>query len=317
MRAAVYQRFGPPEVVSVTDIPTPSPRAGEVQVRVAYAAVTSGDARIRAAQFPKGFALIARPAVFGVFGPRRKVLGICFSGTVSAVGSEVTKFKVGDEVCGMTGMKMGAHAEFLVIPQAGALAAKPATVSLADAAAMVFGGTAALYFLRDRAKISSGQRVLVNGASGAVGTNAVQIAKHLGATVTGVCSQANEALVRSLGADEVVAYDKNPLEKHTDTYDLVLDTVGNLNPSNGKRLLTPNGKLALMVATLAELVLPKSYVLSGVATDRAENLEFLLKLVEQGDLTPVIAEVYPFDQIQKAHAHVSTGHKVGNVLVKM
>lgn len=314
MRAAVIDRYGPPGVVRVAEVPTPTPRAGDVRVRVRAAAVTSGDARIRAARLPPGFAPFARP-VFGVVRPRRRILGSAFSGEVESVGPKVDGLDVGDEVCGMTGIAMGAHAEYVAV-KTRRLVRKPADVSHEDAAGVLFGGTTALYFLRDKAAVGDGKSVLVNGASGAVGTNAVQLAKHFGATVTGVTSGANTALVTKLGADDVIDYTTNDLGATTDRFDVVLDTVGNLSIKTGRALLRDAGVLLLAVASLADNIRARGNVVAGSSSERAEDFETLLGLVADGRLGVVIEHVYELDDIVEAHRRVDSGHKVGNVIVR-
>ena len=314
MRAAVVDRYGAPDVVRVADVPAPVPRADEVLVRVRASAVTSGDARIRAARFPKGFAPFVRLA-FGPFRPRRKVLGSAFSGVVVAAGARVTGLAPGEEVCGMTGMRLGAHAELIAV-SAERVVRKPVEVTHEDAAGVLFGGTAALHFLRDKAAVSRGQSVLVNGASGAIGTNAVQLAKHFGATVTAVTSTVNVDLVTGLGADRVIDYTSTDLTGVTDRFDVVLDTVGNLSPASGRRLLNDRGVLLLAVATLWETLRARGNVKAGAAPERAEDFELLLQLVAKGEVRVVIDQVYDLDQIVAAHQHVDSGRKVGNVIVR-
>lgn len=314
MRAAVVDRYGPPEVAVVRDVPLPGVRANEVLVRVAAAAVTSGDARIRAARFPTGFGPLARPA-FGLRGPRRKILGGTFSGTVQAVGPGVTAFSPGDQVCGMAGARMGAHAEYVAV--AGRrLVAKPAQVSHEDAAGLLFGATTALWFLRDRASVRPGRTVLVIGASGAVGTNAVQLATSFRATVTGVTSARNARLVTDLGAVRVIDHTRTDLAAVTDRFDVVLDTVGTLSRSSGRRLLTEGGVLLLPVASLWDTLRARGTVVAGSAPERAADFEYLLGLVVDGALTVVIDEVLDLAQIATAYRRVDSGRKVGNVLVR-
>ena len=313
MRAAVVDRFGPPSVVHLADVPAPAARPDEVLVRVAAAAVTVADSRIRGARFPRGFGPIAR-LVFGPFRPRRKVLGSSFSGVVEAVGSDVVGLAIGDEVCGMTGVSMGAHAEFIAVP-AKRVVGKPAQVTHDDAAAVLFGGTTALFYLRDKGGVRPGQSVLVNGASGAIGTNAVQLAKHFGATVTAVTSGPNAQLVTDLGADRVIDYTRTPLSQLTERFDVVLDTVGNVTISSGKRLLNPGGVLLLAVADLWQTIGARGNVKAGPAPERAEDAELLLQLVADGTLKVVIDHAYELDEIVAAHERVDTGHKVGNVIV--
>jgi NADPH:quinone reductase-like Zn-dependent oxidoreductase len=313
MRAAVVTRYGPPEVVQVVDAPAPTPAAGEVLVRVVSSAVTSGDARIRGARFPAGFAPLARLAL-GIRRPRRAILGSACSGVVDALGSEVDGFAVGDEVCALVGMKMGAHAEHVAV-KASKLVAKPADVSHDDAAGVLFGGTTALQYLRDKGGVRSGMSVLVNGASGAVGTNAVQLAKHFGATVTAVTSGPNGPLVTKLGADHVIDYTHVDLASVPDRFDLVLDTVGNLSITSGRRLLRPNGKLLLAVGTLWETVRARGDVVAGPAAERAEDTDLLVRLVADGELVVVIERAFDLDDIVDAHRLVDGGRKVGNVVV--
>lgn len=308
MKAAVVDRYGPPHVVRITDVPIPVPRPGEVLVRVHAAAVTAGDARIRGARFPRGFAVPARLA-FGPFRPRRPILGMAFSGEVA---TEAHGFAPGDEVCGMTGIRMGAHAEYVAVG-AGRIVAKPAEVSHDDAAGLLFGGSAALYFLRDRAEITRGTSVLVNGASGAIGTNAVQLAKHFGATVTGVTSAANAALVTGLGADRVIDHRTTDV---TGRFDVVLDTVGDLTSSSGGRLLTDRGVLLLAVATLGQTILSRGRVRSGTTPERAADFTLLLQMAAKGELTVVLDEVLDLDGIVAAHERVDSGRKVGNLVVR-
>jgi NADPH:quinone reductase-like Zn-dependent oxidoreductase len=314
MRAVVVERYGPPEVAEVREVARPVPRADEVLVRVAAVAVTSGDARIRAARFPAGFAPLARPA-FGLRGPRRRILGSTFSGTVESVGAGVTSLAAGDEVCGMTGMRMGAHAEYVAVAER-RLARKPVPVTHEDAAGVLFGGTTALWFLRERAGVRPGQSVLVNGASGAIGTNAVQLARHWGASVTGVTSARNAALVAGLGADRVIDHTSTDLATVADRFDVVLDAVGTLTRSSGRGLLADDGVLVLAVAGLWDTVRARGGVVAGSAPERVEDFEALLGLVAQGGLTVVIDEVLDLGQIAAAYRRVDSGRKVGNILVR-
>lgn len=313
MRAAVVDRYGPPEVVRVADVPRPDPRAGEVLVRVHSVAVTSGDARIRAARFPPGFGPPARLAL-GIRRPRRSILGSSFSGVVEAVGPGVTDVSPGDEVCGMSGTRMGAHAEFLVVPAA-KLVRTPSGVCHDDAAGVLFGGTTALYYLRDKASVGPGTTVLVNGASGAVGTNAVQLARHFGATVTAVTSASNVALVTGLGAEHVIDHTSEELTEVAERFDVVLDTVGNLTIRSGRQLLREGGVLQLAVASLWQLLRAHGDVAAGSSPERPEDIRVLLDLVADGELTVVHDRSYDLDHMVDAYRRVDTGHKVGNVIV--
>ena len=314
MRAAVVDRYGAPEVVRVAEVARPEPRSGEVLVLVRAVAVTSGDARIRGARFPAGFGFLAR-LMFGIVRPRRPILGSSFSGVIETVGARVTGLAAGDEVCGMTGTKLGAHAEYLAV-SAKKVTRKPPGLTHEDAAGLLFGGTTALFFLRDKASVGPATSVLVNGASGAVGTNAVQLAKHLGATVTGVTSAANAVLVTELGADHVVDYTTEDLTATSQRFDVVLDTVGNLSIASGRRLLRGKGVLLLAVASLGDTIRARGAVVAGSAPERADDFDLLLGLAARGELTVVVDEIYDLDDIADAYRRVDGGHKVGNIIVR-
>lgn len=311
MKAAVVERYGPPEVVSVVERPVPVAGRGQVVVRVHATALNSGDARIRGCRFPRGFAVPGRLAL-GIRGPRQPVLGVVYSGVVEVVGDGVRGVTVGDEVCGMTGVAMGAHAE-LVAVRVDRMTAKPAAVSHEQAAAILFGGKTARHFLRHL--VGPGRRVLVNGASGAVGSAAVQIARLAGAHVTGVCSAANADLVRSLGADEVVDHARTPVLDLPETYDVVLDTVGNLDRRSGRRLLSADGTLLLVVAGLADTVLSHGQVRAGVSAEDPADFAWLLDRVAAGELRAVVDRTLPLSRIVEAHRVVDSGRKVGNLVI--
>ncbi len=311
MKAAVVERYGPPEVVSVRDVPDPVAGKGQVLVRVRATAVSSGDARIRGRRFPPGFALPARLAL-GWRGPRRSVLGGVYSGVVEAVGPGVSGVTVGDEVCGMTGTRMGAHAE-LVAVRADRLCAKPAGVGHEQAAAILFGGSTARHFLGDL--VGPDVRVLVNGASGSVGSAGVQLAHLAGAHVTGTCSARNADLVRSLGAQEVVDHARHRVAELPGRYDVVLDTVGNLDRRSGRRLLTPDGVLVLAAAGLADTVLARGNVRAGVSSEDPANFAWWLDRIAAGELEPVVDRTLPLSEIVEAHRIVDSGRKVGNLVV--
>lgn len=313
MRAALVEQYGSPEVVRVGEVPTPEPRRDQVRVRVEAAAVTSGDARIRAARFPAGFALPARLA-FGVRRPRRPVLGGTFAGRVDALGDGVEGLALGDPVCGMTGARMGTHAGRVVVGADRAVAVPPG-VTADDAAGVLFGGTTALHFL-ERAEVSDGTTVLVNGAAGAVGTNAVQLATLLGATVTGVCRAANADLVRDLGAAAIVDHTVRPVTEVDERFDVVLDTVGNLSIAAARGLLRPGGRAALAVADLGTTLRARGDMIAGSAPERPEAMARLLTWVAAGDLRVVVDGAYALDDIVAAHRRVDTGRKVGNVIVQ-
>lgn len=314
MRAAVNEAYGPPEVVRVRDVPTPALGPGDVLVRVHAAAVTAADARLRAARFPGGMAAFGRLA-FGIRRPRRTILGNVFSGVVEAVGAKVDGVVVGAEVCGQTGLRMGAHAELVAAPAA-KVVGLPSGVSHDEAAAILFGGSTALHYLRRKATVRPGQRVLVNGASGAIGTAAIQLARHDGASVTAVTSTPNLALVTDLGADDAVDYTETPVTGLMERYDVVLDTVGNLDVATGRRLLREGGVLLLAVADLGQMIRARGNVKVGSAPERADSMEALLRLAAGGELRAVIETVDDLSGIVALHARVDSGHKVGNLVVR-
>lgn len=314
MRAAVYSRYGPPEVVSVREVDPPTLRADDVLVRVHATAVTAADSRIRAARFPRGFGPFARLA-FGVRRPRRHILGSCVSGVVEAVGADVTALGVGDEVCGMSGTRMGAHAELASVA-AKRLVPKPAAVTHDDAAGVLFGGTTAWDYLHAKATVKHGDRVLIVGASGAVGSNALQLAAIAGAHVTAVTSGRNAELVRSLGASDVIDYTTTDVTGIPERFDLIVDTIGTLTGASGRPLLAPNGVLLLVAADLPQTVRARGNVRAGVAAERPADMAALLALVVDGSLRVVLDEVLPMDEIAEAYRRVDSGHKVGNVIVR-
>jgi len=319
MKAAVYRRYGPPDVVRIEEVPTPDPKPTELLVKVRATTVSAGDARLRSAHVPPGFGLMMRLA-FGIVGPRRPILGWEFAGEVAAVGASVSRFAPGDKVFGV---RMGSHAEYVVASENN-VAPIPPTLRFEDAAALVFGGMTSLFYLRDKAKIQPGERVAINGASGAVGTAAVQLAKYFGATVTGVCRAANAELVRSLGAARVIDYTKDDFSQLGDTYDIILDAVGNCPFSRCERALSPGGRLLLVVASLGQMVggmLRPSRagrtVLTGVGSPRGEDLTFLGELAASGAFKPVIDRTYTLARIADAHAYVDTGRKKGSVVITL
>jgi NADPH:quinone reductase-like Zn-dependent oxidoreductase len=319
MKAAVYRRYGPPDVVRIEEVPRPDPKTNELLVRVRATTVSAGDSRLRSARVPPGFGVLMRLG-FGIFGPRRHTLGWEFAGEVAAVGPSVARFVPGDRVFGT---RMGSHAEYVVAPESSA-APIPSNLTFEDAASLVFGGMTSLFYLRDKAKIQPGERAVINGASGAVGTAAVQMAKHFGAAVTGVCSAANGELVRSLGAERVVDYAREDFTQTGQTYDVILDAVGNCPFERCKHALAPGGRLLLVVASLGQMLggmLRPSRagrrVLTGVGATRAEDLLFLGTLAESGALKPVIDRTYPLARIVDAHSYVDTGRKRGSVVVTL
>ena len=316
MKAIAWTNYGSPEVLKLVELEKPTPKKDEVLIKIHASSVTAGDCRLRAFNVPTGFWLPTR-LVFGVTKPRNKISGMDVSGEIESVGSEVTLFKPGDLVYGTTGMKLGANAEYTCLPESAALVAKPSNSNHQQAAAVIFGGMTAIHFLKDKANLQRGQKVLINGASGAVGTAAIQLANYLGAEVTAVCSTANIDLVKSLGATTVIDYSKDDVTQQNETYDVILDTVGNLNFAQCKRQLTEQGKAILintgLLTNLSSLF--RRNLICGVAAETKENLNFLRARVEAGDIKAVIDRSYPLEQTAEAHRYVDTGRKKGNVVI--
>lgn len=309
MKAAVCTRYGPPEVLQIKDVEKPVPKDDQILVRVRATTVTSGDSRVRRAD-----PFLVR-LLMGFTRPKSPILGSELAGEVEAVGKGATRFKVGDQVFGGG---VNTCAEYTCVRDAGARALKPANMTFEEAAAIPFGGLSALHFLK-AGNVGRGQKVLVYGASGSVGTAAVQIAKHLGAEVTGVCSTANLELVKSLGADRVVDYTKEDFAR-PGAYDVVFDTVGKASFSSCMRSLRKGGVYLHAVAIVPVLRRLRSSLagrrfVGGVAKPKAEDMAFLKGLIEAGAMRAVIDRRYPLEQIAEAHRYVDTGRKRGNVVI--
>lgn len=323
MKAVTFTQYGPPEVLQLKEIEKPAPRENEVLIRIHAGSVTTSDCNMRDSVFvPRGFGFVQRLA-FGLRKPKRIIPGIELAGEIEATGSAVTRFKKGDPVYGsaVTGLR-GAYAEYICLPEEGVLAIKPSNLTYEEAAVLPIGATTALYFLRDLGHVQSGQKVLIIGASGAVGSYAVQLARFYGAEVTGVCSTANMALVKSLGAGRVIDYTKEDFTKGTETYDMILDVVGKSSFAACKNALKPTGLYLAVAGGLREFgqmawtsITGGKKVLAGAAPDRKEDLIFLTELIEAGKLKPVIDRRYPLEQIVDAHRYVDKGHKKGNVAI--
>jgi NADPH:quinone reductase-like Zn-dependent oxidoreductase len=320
MKAAVYGKYGPPSVVDVKEVEKPVIKDDEVLIRIRATTVSSGDWRVRSLHMPFGFGLFARP-MFGFFGPRQPILGSELAGDIEAVGKDVKKFKIGDAVFAFPGSALGCHAEYRAMPEHGLVALKPAGLSYEEAAALSFGGTTALDFLRRKANIQRGDKVLVIGASGAVGSAAVQLSKYFGAEVTGICSTANVELVASLGADKVIDYTKENFTTTGETYDIILVAAGTVSFSKCTGALRKNGRLPLILCGLPEIVqipwaaMSGKKVFAGPAAESAQDFLFIKELAEAKAFKPVIDRRYPLERIAEAHAYVDTGHKKGSVVI--
>jgi NADPH:quinone reductase-like Zn-dependent oxidoreductase len=322
VKAATYQRYGPPDVVRITEIAKPVPKDNEVLIRVYATTVTSGDWRARSMKLPPGFGLMGR-LVFGISKPRQPILGTEIAGVVEAVGKSVTRFKAGDAVFAFPGGKMGGHVEYKTLPEDGPVAHKPANLTFEEAAALSFGGSTALEMFK-KAAIKPGERVLVVGASGGVGTASVQIAKHFGAHVTGVTSTGNVDLVRSIGADAVIDYTKEDFTKSGETWDIIVDTTGTAPFSRSEGSLKEGGRLVLVLGGIGDLLgapfvamRGSKRVIAGPVSEPPENLPILADLAAAGEFRPVIDRSFPFAEIVEAHRHVDSGRKRGNVVVVM
>ncbi|HUU39144.1 MAG TPA: NAD(P)-dependent alcohol dehydrogenase [Candidatus Desulfaltia sp.] len=325
MKAIVCTKYGPPDVLQLKEVEKPTPKDNEILVKVHATTVTTGDVNARGFVFvPPGLRLLAR-LMFGLRKPKKTILGTELAGEIEAVGKDVKSFKEGDQVFGIDGNGLGAYAEYKCLAEEGALVIKPASMNYEEAAAVPNGALTSLYFLRDKGSIRSGQKVLIIGASGSVGTAAVQIARSFGAEVTGVCSTANLEMVRSLGADKVVDYTQEDFTQSGETYDIIFDTVvGRTSFSRCKNSLNQNGRYLAVAGGLKELVQmlwtsmignKKVIFGGGLACERKDKLLFIKELVEAGKIKPVIDRSYPLEQMVEAHKYADKGHKKGNVVI--
>ena len=318
MKTIVQTKYGPPDVLQLEEVAKPTPKDNEVLIKIYATVVTTLDCNTR-----KGVPFWTR-IVSGIRKPKINVLGFELAGEIEEVGKDVERYEVGDQVYGATSTSLGAHAEYMCLPEDGALAMKPTNMTYDEAAAIVEGALTALPFLRDKGMIQSGQKVLINGASGSIGTAAVQLAKNFGAEVTGVCSSTNVELVKSLGADEVIDYVKQDFTKTGQTYDIIFDPVGKSSFSRCKGSLTERGIflttniIILQMLWTSKIGSKKAMIeFSGLrpASEKTKDLIFLTELIEAGKIESVIDRRYPLEQTAKAHRYVDKGHKKGNVVI--
>ncbi|MBW5447668.1 zinc-binding dehydrogenase [Cohnella sp. CFH 77786] len=322
MKAVVYSTYGPPDVLRFQEVPKPVPKDNEILVRVFATTVTVADVRVRSFTVPPSFWLPARIAL-GIIKPKKAILGMELAGVVESVGKDVRRFKKGDPVFAATLAGYGAYAEYRCLPEDGPISIKPDNLTYEEAAAIPIGGRTALYYL-SKANIQTGQKVLIYGASGSVGTYAVQLAKHFGAKVTGVCSTANLELVKSLGADEVIDYTAEDFSDRGEVFDVVFDAVNKSSFTACMKSLKKTGiylnatePLPSVRMLWTQLTSGKKLILGQNSPETAEALNYLKELAEAGKMKVVIDRCYPFEQIVEAHRYVDQGRKKGNVVITM
>lgn len=304
MKAIICEKYGPPGVLKMREVNKPSPKSDEVLIKIMATAVNSGDVRVRGLRASGVMKLVMR-VVLGFSGPRKQILGGVLSGVIEAVGNKVKTFNVGDEVYAATGFRFGTYAEYMTLSENKAIVLKPNKASFEEAAVIPFGGTAALYFLhKSGIEESKGKKVLVYGASGAVGTAAVQIAKHYGAEVTAVCGEDGVELATSLGADHIIVYTKEDFTTSNEQYQIIFDAVGKTTKKVCARLLTPGGTFVTVGGTDA-------------ASETKAQLNLLSELFDKGEYKAVIDRTYTLEDIVEAHRYVDQGTKKGNVAIKI
>lgn len=325
MKAILHTKFGPPDELQLGEVEKPIPQDNEVLIKIHAATVTTSDCNTRNSTFAPIWAILPmRLFVFGVFKPRNKMLGTDLAGEIEAVGKDVTRFKEGDRVFGTSEPAFGTHAEYICVPENGVLDVKPANMTFEEAAAVPNGAFTALTFIRNLANIQSGQKVLINGASGMIGTFAVQLARYYGADITGVCSTAHLEMVKSLGADKVIDYTREDFTQNGETYDVIFDVVSKSSFSRCKCSLKQGGLYLATVPSMATMLqmmwtsmVSSKKVKSGAAEVSIDNIVFLKELIEAGKIRAVIDRCYPLEQTAEAFRHVETGHKKGNVVISV
>jgi NADPH:quinone reductase-like Zn-dependent oxidoreductase len=321
MKAIVWTKYGPPEVLQLREVKKPAPKENEVLVKVYATTVTAGDYELRSLKGPKLFQLLMRIYV-GFKKPKRiTVLGQELAGEIEAVGKDVTRFRIGDQVYAWTGLRLGAYAEYTCLPEDGALALKPSNMTYEEAAVLPVGGLEAVHFLR-KGNIQSGEQVLINGAGGSIGTFAVQLAKYFGAKVTAVDSTAKLDMLRSIGADQVIDYTHEDFTNSGETYDVIYDVIGKSSFSRSVSSLKQNGRYLLGNPGLSQRVRGRwtsmingKKIILWESSRNPEDIIFLEQLIEEGKIKPVIDRSYPLERIAEAHRYVETGQKKGNVVI--
>lgn len=326
MKAIIWTKYGPPDVLEFREVEKPAPNDNEVLIRIHATTVTAGDSEMRSLNFPFYLSLPMRFWI-GFTKPKENTIpGTELAGEIEAVGKEVTKFKEGDRVFGAAGMRFGANAEYICLPEnpedmEGGVTTKPSNMSYEEAATVPFGGRDALHFLR-LGNIQNGQKMLINGAGGSIGTFAVQLAKHYGAEVTAVDSTAKLDMLRSIGADNVVDYTQEDFTRNGEVYDVIFDVVGTLSLSRTKRSITPDGVYLLANPMRGQMIggpwaslSSSNKVMMQTASGTIDDLVFLRNLIEEGKLKTVIDRSYPLEQIAEAHRYVDSGQKIGNVVI--
>ncbi len=323
MKAIICTKYGPPEVLQIKEVEKPKIKDDEVLIKIHATTVTAGDVKLRSSDFPFMYWLPSR-IMFGLTKPKNKIPGCELAGEIVTVGKNVRNFKTGDQVFGYSGITFGANAEYISLHEEGVLAKKPINMSFEQAAAVPVGALTALHFLR-KSIIQNGQKVLIYGASGSVGTYAIQLAKYFGTEVTALCSTSNLELVRALGANDVIDYTNEDIANSKKTYDIIFDTVGKSSFSNCKRLLNKDGvyllsavwKLSVYFQAIWSNLISNKKAILGVANMNYEDLNYIKALIEADKLKAVIDRNYPLDQIVEAHRYVEKGHKKGNVVINI
>jgi len=324
MKAIMWAKYGPPEVLQLQEVEKPTPKAGEVLIRIYATTVTAGDCEMRSLQLPLGYQLMLRLG-FGFRRPRNKIPGTEVAGEIEAVGKDVRSFNEGDQVFGSAGMGFGANAEYICLPEKpgemeGGVAIKPVNMTYEEAATVPFGGRDALHFLR-KGNIQSGQKILINGAGGSIGTFATQLAKYYGAEVTAIDSTGKLDMLRSLGADHVIDYTQEDFTKNGEVYDVIFDVIGKISFSRSAGSIKHNGTYLLanpvsqMFQALWTRMRSSNKVVMETASGTIADLIFLKELIEAGKIRTVIDRSYPLEQIAEAHRYVEKGGKLGNVVI--